>query len=120
MGKVASSYGVASVARPPKTGAIVHALGDFPAPPPPGPTINLTGPLLLLHPPTMDLVCFTNCFLPQDDGELVRRDLWIDAKAGTILDAQVRLLLLLLSRMPKLTPPAAHLLCCPSAPRSYH
>lgn len=36
------------------------------------------------------LVCFTNCYLPQEDGNLVRKDLWIDAQSGHILDAQVR------------------------------
>lgn len=37
------------------------------------------------------LVCFTNCYLPQEDGTLVRKDLWIDAQSGRILDAQVQL-----------------------------
>ncbi|KAF9519366.1 carbohydrate esterase family 9 protein [Hydnum rufescens UP504] len=36
----------------------------------------------------MDLLCFTNCFLPQEDGSLVRRDLWVDSAHGCILDAQ--------------------------------
>ncbi|KIK67522.1 carbohydrate esterase family 9 protein [Collybiopsis luxurians FD-317 M1] len=34
------------------------------------------------------LVCFTNCFLPQEDGTLVEKDLWIDERRGVILDAQ--------------------------------
>ncbi|KAF9071624.1 Metallo-dependent hydrolase [Rhodocollybia butyracea] len=34
------------------------------------------------------LVCFTNCFLPQEDGSLVETDLWIDQRRGVILDAQ--------------------------------
>ncbi|KAI6046443.1 carbohydrate esterase family 9 protein [Pisolithus marmoratus] len=34
------------------------------------------------------LVCFTNCFLPQEDGSLVEKDLWIDEHRGIILDAQ--------------------------------
>lgn len=34
------------------------------------------------------LVCFTNCFLPQEDGTLILKDLWIDEKRGVILDAQ--------------------------------
>ncbi|KAF5321216.1 hypothetical protein D9619_001679 [Psilocybe cf. subviscida] len=34
------------------------------------------------------LVCFTNCLLPQEDGSLVERDLWIDERRGLILDAQ--------------------------------
>jgi hypothetical protein len=38
-----------------------------------------------------ELICFTNCFLPLEDGTLVERDLWIDAKAGVILNAQVRM-----------------------------
>ncbi len=37
------------------------------------------------------LVCLTNCLLPQEDGSLVEKDLWIDERHGTILDAQVRL-----------------------------
>lgn len=36
------------------------------------------------------LVCFTNCLLPQEDGKLVEKDLWIDEQRGVILDAQVR------------------------------
>lgn len=39
----------------------------------------------------MDLICFTNCYLPQEDGSLVLRDLWVDSVQGCILDAQVRL-----------------------------
>jgi N-acetylglucosamine-6-phosphate deacetylase len=35
------------------------------------------------------LVCFTNCYLSQEDGQLLRKDLWIDAESGRILDAQV-------------------------------
>ncbi|KAG5647086.1 hypothetical protein DXG03_001456 [Asterophora parasitica] len=34
------------------------------------------------------LVCFTNCLLPQEDGSLVEKDLWIDERRGVILDAQ--------------------------------
>ncbi|KAJ3904953.1 hypothetical protein F5879DRAFT_800655 [Lentinula edodes] len=34
------------------------------------------------------LVCFTNCFLPQEDGSLLEKDLWIDERRGVILDAQ--------------------------------
>ncbi|OAX42798.1 carbohydrate esterase family 9 protein [Rhizopogon vinicolor AM-OR11-026] len=34
------------------------------------------------------LVCFTNCLLPQEDGSLVEKDLWIDQWRGVILDAQ--------------------------------
>src|SRR6266403_6272148 len=37
------------------------------------------------------LLCFTNCLLPQEDGKLVEKDLWIDEQRGTILDAQVGL-----------------------------
>jgi hypothetical protein len=39
-----------------------------------------------------DLICFTNCFLPQEDGGLIEKDLWIDERRGVILDAQVGLL----------------------------
>ena len=35
------------------------------------------------------LVCFTNCLLPQEDGKLVEKDLWIDEQRGVILDPQV-------------------------------
>jgi len=35
------------------------------------------------------LICFTNCLLPQEDGSMVERDLWIDERRGVILDAQV-------------------------------
>lgn len=35
------------------------------------------------------LVCFTNCLLPQEDGSLIEKDLWIDERRGYILDAQV-------------------------------
>lgn len=35
------------------------------------------------------LVCFTNCLLPQEDGSLIEKDLWIDERRGLILDAQV-------------------------------
>ncbi|KAJ7209755.1 carbohydrate esterase family 9 protein [Mycena pura] len=38
---------------------------------------------------TNGLVCFTNCLLPQEDGGLVEKDLWIDESRGVILDAQV-------------------------------
>ncbi|EGN91868.1 carbohydrate esterase family 9 protein [Serpula lacrymans var. lacrymans S7.3] len=34
------------------------------------------------------LICFTNCLLPQEDGSLVQKDLWIDERRGVILDAQ--------------------------------
>ncbi|KAF9553030.1 Metallo-dependent hydrolase [Agrocybe pediades] len=34
------------------------------------------------------LICFTNCLLPQEDGSLVERDLWVDETTGLILDAQ--------------------------------
>ncbi|KAK0190972.1 carbohydrate esterase family 9 protein [Armillaria mellea] len=34
------------------------------------------------------LVCFTNCLLPQEDGSLLQKDLWIDQVRGVILDAQ--------------------------------
>ncbi|KAK0468333.1 carbohydrate esterase family 9 protein [Desarmillaria tabescens] len=34
------------------------------------------------------LVCFTNCLLPQEDGTLLQKDLWIDQARGVILDAQ--------------------------------
>ena len=33
------------------------------------------------------LICFTNCLLPQEDGALVQKDLWIDERRGVILDA---------------------------------
>lgn len=39
--------------------------------------------------PSNGLLCFTNCLLPQEDGSLVEKDLWIDANRGVILDAQV-------------------------------
>ncbi|KAJ7350525.1 carbohydrate esterase family 9 protein [Mycena albidolilacea] len=35
------------------------------------------------------LVCFTNCLLPQEDGGLIEKDLWIDERRGVILDAQL-------------------------------
>jgi hypothetical protein len=38
-----------------------------------------------------DLVCFTNCLLPQEDGSLIEKDLWVDALRGVILDPQVGL-----------------------------
>lgn len=41
--------------------------------------------------PSNGLVCFTNCLLPLEDGSLVEKDLWIDERQGTILDAQVSL-----------------------------
>ncbi|KAF9464983.1 Metallo-dependent hydrolase [Collybia nuda] len=34
------------------------------------------------------LICFTNCLLPQEDGSLLAKDLWIDEQRGIILDAQ--------------------------------
>ncbi|KAI0705312.1 Metallo-dependent hydrolase [Cerioporus squamosus] len=34
------------------------------------------------------LICFTNCLLPQEDGGLVEKDLWIDERRGVILDSQ--------------------------------
>lgn len=34
------------------------------------------------------LVCFTNCLLPQEDGGLIEKDLWIDERRGVILNAQ--------------------------------
>lgn len=34
------------------------------------------------------LVCFTNCLLPQEDGSLIKKDLWVDQTCGLILDAQ--------------------------------
>ncbi|KAI0764326.1 Metallo-dependent hydrolase [Trametes elegans] len=34
------------------------------------------------------LVCFTNCLLPTEDGNLVQKDLWIDERRGVILDSQ--------------------------------
>ncbi|KAI0919326.1 hypothetical protein AcV5_002277 [Taiwanofungus camphoratus] len=34
------------------------------------------------------LICFTNCLLPLEDGNLVERDLWVDERRGVILDAQ--------------------------------
>ncbi|KAF9055223.1 Metallo-dependent hydrolase [Hymenopellis radicata] len=37
---------------------------------------------------TNGLVCFTNCLLPQEDGTLLEKDLWIDQRRGVILDAQ--------------------------------
>lgn len=36
------------------------------------------------------LICFTNCLLAQEDGNLVEKDLWVDETQGLILDAQVR------------------------------
>lgn len=39
-----------------------------------------------------DFVCFTNCLLPQEDGSLVEKDLWVDERRGVILDAQVILI----------------------------
>lgn len=38
------------------------------------------------------LLCFTNCLLPQEDGGLIEKDLWIDENRGVILDAQVSFL----------------------------
>ncbi|KAJ7072674.1 carbohydrate esterase family 9 protein [Mycena amicta] len=37
---------------------------------------------------TNGLLCFTNCLLPQEDGGLVKEDLWIDERRGVVLDAQ--------------------------------
>lgn len=37
-----------------------------------------------------DLLCFTNCYLALETGELERKDLWIDIKAGKIADLHVR------------------------------
>ena len=34
------------------------------------------------------LICFTNCLLPQEDGSLIHKDLWIDERCGVILDSQ--------------------------------
>ncbi len=34
------------------------------------------------------LICFTNCLLPQEDGALIQKDLWIDERRGVILDSQ--------------------------------
>jgi N-acetylglucosamine-6-phosphate deacetylase len=39
------------------------------------------------------LICFTNCLLPQEDGSLIEKDLWIDEQRGVILDAQVPLVI---------------------------
>jgi len=36
------------------------------------------------------LICFTNCLLPMEDGNLVEKDLWIDERTGIVLDSQVR------------------------------
>ncbi|KAJ6491837.1 carbohydrate esterase family 9 protein [Mycena vitilis] len=38
---------------------------------------------------TNALVCFTNCLLPQEDGGLIEKDLWIDERRGVILDSQL-------------------------------
>lgn len=35
-----------------------------------------------------DLVCFTNCLLPKEDGSLVEKDLWVDSRRGVVLDPQ--------------------------------
>jgi hypothetical protein len=35
------------------------------------------------------LICFTNCLLPQEDGSLDEKDLWVDENQGLIVDAQV-------------------------------
>lgn len=42
----------------------------------------------LTEEPSNGLLCFTNCLLPQEDGSLIDKDLWIDANRGVILDAQ--------------------------------
>ncbi|XP_006461262.1 hypothetical protein AGABI2DRAFT_185538 [Agaricus bisporus var. bisporus H97] len=34
------------------------------------------------------LICFTNCLLPQEDGNLIEQDLWIDERRGIVLDSQ--------------------------------
>lgn len=36
--------------------------------------------------PQNALLCLTNCFLPEEDGSLVKKDLWIDEQRGIILD----------------------------------
>jgi N-acetylglucosamine-6-phosphate deacetylase len=36
-----------------------------------------------------ELICFTNCLLPSEDGSLVEQDLWIDERKGIVLDSQV-------------------------------
>ena len=35
------------------------------------------------------LICFTNCLLPQEDGSVIEKDLWIDGRRGVILDSHV-------------------------------
>lgn len=48
-----------------------------------------TLPLTMASETENGLICFTNCLLPQEDGSLVRKDLWVDQRRGVILDAQV-------------------------------
>ncbi|PFH52140.1 carbohydrate esterase family 9 protein [Amanita thiersii Skay4041] len=56
----------------------------------PSPTSARAYRLQLIAPMTSpnSLVCFTNCLLPQEDGNLIEKDLWIDQRRGIILDAQ--------------------------------
>ncbi|KAF8622659.1 hypothetical protein AX15_006770 [Amanita polypyramis BW_CC] len=35
-----------------------------------------------------DLVCFTNCLLSQEDGNLTEKDLWVNERRGVIVDPQ--------------------------------
>ncbi|KAI0002207.1 hypothetical protein BJV74DRAFT_817784 [Russula compacta] len=35
-----------------------------------------------------ELICFTNCLLPTEDGSLVEKDLWINEGKGVVLDSQ--------------------------------
>ena len=35
------------------------------------------------------LICFTNCLLPQEDGSVIEKDLWIDGRRGVVLDSHV-------------------------------
>jgi N-acetylglucosamine-6-phosphate deacetylase len=35
------------------------------------------------------MVCFTNCYLATDTGQLLKRDLWIDEDSGLIVSSQV-------------------------------
>lgn len=45
-------------------------------------------PVATTKEPSNGLLCFTNCLLPQEDGSLIEKDLWIDEHRGIILDAQ--------------------------------
>jgi hypothetical protein len=54
---------------------------------------SFNSPGTLMSTANNGLVCFTNCLLPQEDGELLEKDLWIDERRGVILDAQVSWLL---------------------------